>query len=40
MTQASVELTVTEKIWGILMDVLQAIAEAFLFDQDEMVCAI
>ena len=38
--QASVKLTVTEKIWGILMDVLQAIAEVFIFDQYEMVCAI
>ena len=34
--QASLELTVTDKIWGILMDVLQTIAEAFNFDQDEM----
>ena len=35
-----VELTVTEKIWGILLDVLRAIAEAFNFDQDEMMRAI
>lgn len=40
VTQASVELTVTEKIWGILIDVLQTIAEAFHFDQDEMMRAI
>ena len=40
VTQASVELTVTEKIWGILIDVLQAIAEAFHFNQDEMMRAI
>ena len=40
VTQASVELTVTEKIWGILIDVLQPIAEAFRFDQDEMMRAI
>ena len=40
VTQASVELTVTEKIWGILIDVLQTIAEAFRFDQDEMMRAI
>ena len=40
VTQASVELTVTEKIWGILMEVLQTIAEAFNFDQDEMMRAI
>ena len=39
VTQASVELTVTEKIWGILTEVIQAIAEAFNFDQDEMMCA-
>ena len=40
VTQSSVELTVTEKIWGILIDALQTIAEAFHFDQDEMMCAI
>ncbi|MBP5333970.1 MAG: hypothetical protein J6Y66_07360, partial [Bacteroidales bacterium] len=40
VTQASVELTVTEKIWGILMGVLQTIAEAFHFDKDEMMRAI
>ena len=40
VTRASVELTVTEKIWGILIDVLQPIAEAFRFDQDEMMRAI
>ena len=40
VTRASVELTVTEKIWGILIDVLQTIAEAFRFDQDEMMRAI
>ena len=40
VTQASVELTVTDKIWGILIDVLQPIAEAFRFDQDEMMRAI
>ena len=40
VTQASVELTVTEKIWGILMEVIQTIAEAFNFDQDEMMRAI
>ena len=40
VTQASVELTVTEKIWGILIDVLQTIAYAFHFDQDEMLRAI
>ena len=40
VTQASVEMTVTENIWGILMDVLQTIAEAFHFDQDEMMRAI
>ena len=40
VTQASVELTVTEKIWGILIDVLQTIAEDFRFDQDEMMRAI
>ena len=39
VTQASVELTVTEKIWCILMEVIQAIAEAFNFDQDEMMRA-
>lgn len=38
--QASVELTVSEKIWGILIDVLQTIAEAFHLDQDEMMRAI
>ena len=31
---------VTEKIWGILIDVLQTIAEAFHIDQDEMMRAI
>jgi len=31
--------TVTEKIWGIIMDVLQTLAEAFSFDQDEMMRA-
>jgi Transposase DDE domain. len=40
VTQASVELTVTEKIWGILVEVIQTIAEAFNFDQDEMMRAI
>ena len=40
VTQASVELTVTEKIWGILIDVLQTIAEVFHFYQDEMMRAI
>lgn len=40
VTRASVELTVTEKIWGILIDELQPIAEAFRFDQDEMMRAI
>ncbi len=40
VTQASVELTVTEKIWGIIMDVLQTIADAFSFDKDEMMRAI
>ena len=40
VTQASVELTVTEKIRGILIDALQTIAEAFHFDQDEMMRAI
>ena len=42
VTQASVELTVTEKIRGILIDidVLQTIAQAFHFDQDEMMRAI
>ena len=40
VTRTSVELTVTEKIWGILIDVLQPIAEAFRFDQDEMMRAI
>ena len=40
VTQDSVEMTVTEKIWGILIDVLQPIAEAFRFDQDEMMRAI
>ena len=40
VTQASVELTVTEKIWGILINVLQTIAEAFHFDRDEMMRAI
>lgn len=40
VTRASVELTVTEKIWGILIDVLQTIAEAFRFDQDEMMRVI
>ena len=40
VTRTSVELTVTEKIWGILIDVLQTIAEAFRFDQDEMMRAI
>ena len=40
VTKASVELTVTEKIWGILVEVLQTIAEAFNFDQDEMMRAI
>ena len=37
---STVELTVTEKIWGILMEVIQTIAEAFNFDQDEMMRAI
>ena len=40
VTQASVELTVTEKIWGILINVLQTIAKAFHFDRDEMMRAI
>ena len=40
VTQASVELTVTEKIRGILIDALQTIAEAFHFDQDAMMRAI
>ena len=40
VTRTSVELTVTEKIWGILIDVLQTIAEAFHFDQDAMMRAI
>ena len=40
VTQSSVELTVTEKIWGILVEVIQTIAEAFNFDQDEMMRAI
>ena len=40
VTRAAVELTVTEKIWGILLDVLRTIAEAFNFDQDEMMRAI
>ena len=40
VTQDSAEMTVTEKIWGILIDVLQTIAEAFYFDRDEMMCAI
>lgn len=40
VTQASVELTVTEIIWGILIDVLHTIAEACHFDQDEMMRAI
>ena len=40
VTRAAVELTVTEKIWGILLDVLGTIAEAFNFDQDEMMRAI
>ena len=39
-TQASEEQTVTEKIWSILMEVIQTIAEAFNFDQDEMMRAI
>ena len=38
--QTSVELTVTEIIWGILVEVIQTIAEAFNFDQDEMMRAI
>ena len=40
VTRTSVELTVTEKIWGILIDVLQTIAEDFRFDQDEMMRTI
>ena len=40
VTQASVELTVTEKIYGILMGALQTIAEAFHFNKDEMMRAI
>ena len=40
VTQASIELTVTEKNWDILIDVLQTIAEAFHFDQDEGMRAI
>jgi hypothetical protein len=40
VTQTSVELTVTEIIWGILVEVIQTIAEAFNFDQDEMMRAI
>ena len=40
VTQASVELTVTEKIWGILVEVIRTIADAFIFDQDEMMRAI
>ena len=40
VTQVSVELTVTEKIRGILIDVHQTIAPAFHFDQDEMMRAI
>lgn len=40
VTRAAVELTVTEKIWGILLDVLRTIEEAFNFDQDEMMRAI
>ena len=40
VAHASVELTVTEKIRGSLIDVLQTIAEAFHFDQDEMMRAI
>ena len=39
-TSQVLELTVTEKIWGILMDVFQAIAEDFHFNQDEMMRAI
>ena len=31
---------VTEKIWGIIMDLLNVIADAFNFDQDEMMRAI
>lgn len=40
VTKSSVELTVTEKIWGIIMEVLQTLAEAFSFDRDEMMRAI
>ena len=38
--QASVELTVTFKNLGTLMAIFQIIAEVFIFDQYEMVCAI
>lgn len=38
--QASVELTVTVKNLGTLMAIFQIIAEVFIFDQYEMVCAI
>ena len=38
--QASVKLTVSDKNLGTLMAILQIIAEIFIFDQYEMVCAI
>ena len=40
ITQSSVELTVTEKIWGIIIDLLNVIADAFSFDQEEMMRAV
>lgn len=40
VSKSSVELTVTEKIWGIIMEVLQTLADAFSFDRDEMMRAI
>ena len=40
ITQSSVELTVTEKIWGIIIDLLNVIADAFSFDQEEMMWAV
>ena len=40
VSKSSVELTVNEKIWGIIMEVLQTLADAFSFDRDEMMRAI
>ena len=40
VTQSSVELTDFKKIWGILMGVFQAIAEAFNYDRDKMMSVI